>query len=214
MNLNNSYFGVEVAANQYIPRARLDGRSQVCGHCRQAIRGPLRSWRHGRYYHPACSRKLERVATVTTSAPTVIATLIGVALSFDRAGCGIVSADGANTHERFKLTAFNESLRTGHQSLTVNHSFSRRLRGAFSRIFVDAGELKFQFRLLDGPHEHATLQKIRNGQIRYCSVGFRPEERRYVGRVLEHTRATLTEVSLCDGTLPAWYATHVEAAPV
>jgi len=185
---------------------RLYSRAAVCSGCHQNIRGPLRSWRHGRYYHPSCSRKLERVATVTPSAPKTIATLTGVALSFDKAGCGVGSG-----HERFLIDSFNSSLAAGGQCLTVNHSFSRRLRGAFSRIFVDAGELKFRFSLLDGPHEHATLEKIRNGQIRYCSIGFQPEEKRYDGKVLEFSRAALTEISLCDGTVPAWYSTHIEA---
>jgi len=55
------------------------------------------------------------------------------------------------------------------------------------------------------------ISKIRNGQIRYCSIGFQPEEKRYDGKVLEFSRAALTEISLCDGTVPAWYSTHIEA---
>jgi len=202
----SSIFGYEAATLPGPVARRLYSRASVCAGCRQAIRGPLSSMRHGRMFHPTCAQRHDgqQRPTVPAPAPAVLATLTGVALSFDKAGCGVGSG-----HERFLIDSFNSSLAAGGQCLTVNHSFSRRLRGAFSRIFVDAGELKFRFSLLDGPHEHATLEKIRNGQIRYCSIGFQPQKKRYAGRVIVFEQASLTEISLCDGTVPAWYDTKI-----
>ena len=93
--------------------------------------------------------------------------------------------------------------------MRVNHQRTDTLSGLFVRVTVDARRLTFRFLLDDTARARAVVARIRGGQIRGVSIGFRSEESRYVGKVLEHRRAHLFEISLCDQRTPAWYDTFV-----
>jgi phage head maturation protease len=58
------------------------------------------------------------------------------------------------------------------------------------------------------------LQRIMSGHISRCSVGYNPEQQRYIGRTLETTKARLIEISVVDGKRPAWFGTSVSAEVV
>jgi HK97 family phage prohead protease len=75
-----------------------------------------------------------------------------------------------------------------------------------------AMRLVFSFVLHDGIEERDVLRKINAGQIRGCSIGFKSEAEHYDWRHTRvYDRVRLTEISLCDGTSPAWYSTWVQA---
>ena len=78
----------------------------------------------------------------------------------------------------------------------------------------EGGELRFLFHLEDGVHERQVLQRIMSGHISRCSVGYNPEQQRWIGRTLETTKARLIEISVVDGKRPAWFGTSVSAEVV
>ena len=49
----------------------------------------------------------------------------------------------------------------------MNHS-RPALRGSFTRLAVDARELRFRFDLQEGPRERQVLDGIKSGAIRAC----------------------------------------------
>ena len=111
---------------------------------------------------------------------------------------GIVDTDDRMGHESFALSAFDRSLERGGQELWINH-LRPALRGRFSRLAIDARQLKFRFELHDGPREWSVLQRVKVGDIRECSIGYKPEHERSRG------------ISLLDGRKPAWFNTWVRA---
>ena len=183
----------------------------VCGGCHQRIASTVEiATRGGLVYHPSCAKR----AATTPSTPRVLARLSGVALTFDAGGCNVVDRDGTPEHESFSPSAFDDSLNAGGQVLCINHDRSQTLRGVFLRLINDGGRLVFRFTLMDGPLERSILERVRSQHIRHCSIGFVPGQRQWRTPVTMHTRATLTEISLCDGRRPQWYGTSVYAESV
>ena len=172
----------------------------------------------GLIVHDACGRQPARSEYVLTrsaagAAPHVVGAIVGCAVPLDTP-CAIFGPDNQTEHDQFDLGAFDDSLAGGGQELWVNH-IRPALQGRFSRLAVDARELRFRFELLDGPRERRVLQQINAGSIHTCSIGYRyrPEFVRYGGtdgttRVF--SRVDLLEISLLDGGRPAWYGTWVK----
>lgn len=197
--------------------AHLRGERIACAGCRQAIiPGVSLGTRGGRAYHPSCACRHDAAQRAahhvhdSRAQDRVIAVLVGAALSYDKAGCFVTDRNGVSDHEAFQFGCFRESIQCGWQKLCVNHSGS--LRGKFDRIWDDHNKLRFRFTLQDGVREHSVLDRITSGAIRGCSIGFTPDLRTRDWRHVLHTRARLTEISLCDGRWPQWYDTFVEIA--
>lgn len=183
----------------------------TCAACEQRIGEAVpMQVRNGHVYHPSCAARAPVPAA--PAAPRTLAILSGSAGTlFDPAGCMIADPDGSvRQHERFTSGAF-DAVRPDAVDLCINHR-GPALRGAFLSITEDARELKFEFRLLDGPRERDVVDKIHRGLIRGCSVRFTAaaSDQRYVGHMLEYTHVHLKEISLADGARPVWYGSRVE----
>jgi phage head maturation protease len=164
--------------------------------------------RGAQVFHPSHDPLLRRATTAPPPAPRVLGVLGGVAVRFDKAGCGFRTAAG-DEHERFTPDCFDESIARGGQTLQVNHG-DVALRGAFLTIGNDGGQLQFRFRLLDGPLERRTFGQVQRGEVNGCSIRFKSHQMRYDYRTVEHQQADLVEISLLtDSRRPAWYGTHV-----
>ena len=173
--------------------------------------------RHGMTYHPSCAERVRAFATV--KAPTIIGYIYGTALTFDRqgdrGGCTVIDRDGTPDHEAFAPNAFDQSIAGGEQILCLNHDRSRKLSGSFTRLANGAGRLVYRFTLMDGQFERSILDQIRSRRIRHCSIAFVPGEQEWRSSMTVHTRARLTEISLCGAShRPQWFGTQVFVAEV
>jgi hypothetical protein len=149
--------------------------------CHQRVGDTSPSIEGDRIYDRACLPHRHNGTTlpppVVPPPPTTLAVLLGCALSFDPAGCEIpLPADNSSQHERFTLTCFEESLQRAMPVMRVNHQRTDTLSGLFVRVAVDARRLMFRFLLDDNARAREVLARIRGGQIRGVSIGFRPEE--------------------------------------
>ena len=86
------------------------------------------------------------------------------------------TADSQTQHEQFELGAFDASLERGGQELRVNHS-RPALRGSFTRLAVDARELRALIRSPGGTT--GTSGPGRNQEWRYSGVLDRVQTRRF-----------------------------------
>lgn len=204
--------GLPLASRRIPPQIEQFYRERVtCAHCHQRINWPqVRIVTRGLHvFHPSCAQRAPTVVD-KPAAPRVIASLSGVAVTFDRAGCAIFDRDGSVDHERYAIDCFDASLARGGQELRINHGLT--VRGTFQHIRVDNRQLCFRFTLFDGALEQRTLDEIRRGECRGCSVGYRRGQQRRDRYILEHQRADLIEISVVLGSSrPAWYGTFVRA---
>jgi len=186
----------------------------TCGGCGRTITGDRYWTQAGGHSCAACHAAHVRTSTrvverATPAAP--IAMLEGVALSF-AVGCGIPARDGSFLRqERFHADSLDASLARGGQVLTVDHHIRQPLRGAFTRLLNDGGELRFRFTLFDGAAERRVLAQIQDRTITACSVGFTARRSRFVDHLEEYLDADLLEVSLVSRGRPAWFGTSVRA---
>lgn len=180
-----------------------------CKGCGQRIApGVERVVRGVHVYHPSHD-PIRRAAATPPAAPRILGCVGGVAVRFDRGGCCVSTPDGVQ-HERFAPGCFDTSIARGGQQLQVNHG-DTPLRGSFLRLLNDGGELRFKFRLLDGPFERRVLEQVQRGDIGGCSVRFKPIQQRYDYRTIEYLHAELLEISLLTGSKrAAWYGTYAE----
>jgi hypothetical protein len=189
----------------------------TCYGCDQRIRYPdvKVATRGIHIFHESCAKRHDSKTRPAPTATTPKAIAHIMALTFDqpgnRGGCHVIDRDGVYGQEAFSPDCFDASIGARDQIMCVGHDRSKRLSGSFSRIANDGGRLVFRFSLVDGPFERSVLERIRSRHIRHCSIGFVPRERQWRASLTMHTRATLTEISLCDGRRPQWYGTSVFA---
>lgn len=168
---------------------------------------------HSVFHRTPCAARASARSTtiVTMKSDPIVGVLEGVAVPIG-VRCHVQDSAHGWVSEQFASGAFDASVAQRAPRLAVGHG-AMSLRGAFSMLAEECGELRFRFLLRDGQLERTTFAEVQRGEIRGCSIEFRRGPLQYRGAISEYRSVTLTGIGLCRSSdiRPAWYGTWVAA---